>query len=92
MQTANKKPVNPHISLSSFGIMNLLLLAVGYRFPMMVTEVLILRTVHGKTGYYVCPRCGVTMEREFSSFCDRCGQHLCWKNYRKAKAVFPKSN
>lgn len=28
--------------------------------------------------YPVCPRCGITMEREFQQFCDRCGQKLDW--------------
>ena len=29
----------------------------------------------------VCPNCGITMEREYQSFCDRCGQKLAWNLY-----------
>lgn len=38
--------------------------------------------------YYACPRCGLTMEREFTSFCDRCGQRLGWRGYRSAKIIY----
>ena len=61
----------------------------SYRKGMLVNEVMVFETCFGKTGYYVCPRCKITMDREFMSFCDRCGQKLDWKNYRKAKIVYP---
>ncbi len=61
----------------------------SYRKVMLVNEVMVFDTWFGKTGYYVCPRCKITMEREFMSFCDRCGQKLDWKYYRKAKKVYP---
>ncbi len=48
----------------------------SYRQGMPVTEVVIFPSAFGETGYYCCPRCGVTMEREFMAFCDRCGQCL----------------
>ena len=33
----------------------------------------------GKTDLFpVCPRCRNTMERDYQSFCDRCGQCLEW--------------
>ena len=74
----------------SFTVMReFLLWSAGFRFPMPVTEVMVFETVHGKTGYYVCPRCKITMEREYASFCDRCGQRLHWKNCKKAKKVYP---
>ena len=38
--------------------------------------------LYSTTSYYICPRCNVTMEREFIAYCDRCGQCLNWKNYR----------
>lgn len=38
---------------------------------------------------HVCPRCHITLEREFLAYCDRCGQHLGWKGYRNAKIVYP---
>ena len=31
--------------------------------------------------YPVCPRCGITMEREYQHFCDRCGQQLDWSAF-----------
>ena len=74
---------------SSTVMREFLLWSVGFRFPMPVTEVMVFDTVHGKTGYYVCPRCNITMEREYASFCDRCGQRLNWKDCRNAKIVYP---
>ena len=35
--------------------------------------------------YYICPRCDSTLDREYQVCCDRCGQRLEWKGYRKAK-------
>ena len=58
--------------------------AVSYRLPMMVTE---MKVYWNGSSYYVCPRCKITMEREFSGYCDRCGQKLGWKEYRKAKII-----
>jgi len=51
----------------------------SYRRPMIVREALLLPCAHGEELYYVCPRCGLGMEREFVSFCDRCGQRLDWR-------------
>ena len=44
---------------------------LGYRVPMQVTELMVFPYAFRETGYYVCPRCRITMEREFQSFCDR---------------------
>ena len=57
--------------------------AEGYRAPMTVTQ---LRR-YGSAYYYVCPRCKITLDREFMAYCDRCGQCLNWKNYRKAVII-----
>lgn len=57
--------------------------AESYRTPMAVTQV---RKYRNAT-YYICPRCSVTMEREFMAYCDRCGQCLKWKHYRQARVV-----
>ena len=57
--------------------------AEDYRIPIQVTHLHRFRD----TGYYICPRCNTTMEREFMSYCDRCGQCLCWKNYKKALVI-----
>ena len=54
-----------------------------YRIPMQVTRL----KQYRDTSYYICPRCNITMEREFMAYCDRCGQCLSWKNYRKAVAA-----
>lgn len=59
-----------------------------YRKPMKITEAVVQKSLYfGESEYYVCPRCRVTLEREFSAFCDRCGQKLGWKGYRKAKKI-----
>lgn len=65
---------------------NTLLFLASFRCAMSVTEVMVFPS---GWAYYVCPRCSVTVEREFMSYCDRCGQHLDWKGYRKAKVVHP---
>ncbi len=58
--------------------------AEEYRIPMQITE---MKVLSDNNAYYICPRCGTTMEREFCAFCDRCGQKLQWKNYRKARRI-----
>lgn len=67
-------------------VWNYLIFQFGFRQQMPVAEVMI---YSDGTGYYICPRCHVTMDREFVDFCDCCGQHLSWKNYRKAKKISP---
>lgn len=32
----------------------------------------------GNTRYYICPGCGIFLEREFVHYCDSCGQKLNW--------------
>ena len=59
--------------------------AESYRDPMPVTEVLVLPHIVG--GFSVCPRCHTTMEREFQSYCDRCGQRLSWNDFHHAKVI-----
>lgn len=54
--------------------------AMTYRAPMPVIHLKRYR----ETTYYLCPRCKVTLEREFTAYCDRCGQRLSWKKYKKA--------
>lgn len=54
---------------------------ISYRIPLAVTQYVIL----GRDGAYpVCPRCGISIEREYMNYCDRCGQKLSWRNYSKA--------
>lgn len=58
-----------------------------YRVPMRISEVMNFQTFEGESSYYVCPRCKVTMDREFTSFCSRCGQRLDWSDYENATVI-----
>lgn len=53
----------------------------AFRRPMAIVE--IKQFGSGET-YPVCPRCRITMEREYQNFCDRCGQALDWRQYAHA--------
>ena len=57
--------------------------AESYRIPMTVCETMVL----GTYSFAVCPRCKVTLEREYQSYCDRCGQALKWNRYKYVKVV-----
>lgn len=63
--------------------------ARSYRRPMMVRELMVFPAMKQDTSFYVCPRCGRTMEREFMRYCDRCGQRLNWAEYEQAHIVYP---
>ena len=63
--------------------------AHSYRRPMLVRELMIFPDMKQDISFYVCPRCGRTMEREFVSYCDRCGQHLNWAQYEQVQIVYP---
>lgn len=76
----------PQIVFSPVVLGEFLLLLMDYRIKMPVTEVMLFPDGN---SYYVCPRCHITMEREFMNFCDRCGQHLDWKGYKKARILYP---
>lgn len=54
----------------------------SFRLAMTVTH--ILRFPNG-SGYPLCPRCGISLEREFMRYCSCCGQCLGWKSLRHAK-------
>ncbi len=58
--------------------------SVSYRLPMIVSEIYLYRD---KNTYPVCPRCKTTLEREYQSYCDRCGQFLNWDKFDKALIV-----
>jgi len=61
-----------------------LLLSPSYRIPLKVKEVKVL----GFSGEYaVCPKCKATIDREYISYCDRCGQHLDWTCFEDAEIV-----
>lgn len=58
--------------------------AESFRCSMAVTQVYRYRD---GSMYAVCPRCRVTMEREYQSYCDRCGQCLGWASFGRAAVV-----
>ena len=49
--------------------------SVSFRFPKPVIKALLLPN---NDSFPLCPRCGISLEREYMAFCDRCGQHLAW--------------
>lgn len=59
--------------------------AVTYRVPLPVTKVI----AYANDIYPICPRCEVSLEREYMSFCDRCGQKLGWDFFDHAKIIRP---
>jgi predicted amidophosphoribosyltransferase len=56
---------------------------------MQVKEIMVFETHYGPTGFFICPRCKSNMEGSFTAYCDRCGQRLNWKDYRRAKKLYP---
>ena len=62
---------------------------LSFRTSMNVTQIQCFRCVLGHTYFPICPRCRVTLEREYQAFCDRCGQCLNWKNFSKATVILP---
>ena len=54
----------------------LFLKAYTYRVPLPVRNV---RVFENGYAYPICPRCRYTLDREYMSFCDRCGQKLDWR-------------
>ena len=63
--------------------------AALYRTPMRVREIMVFPAMRGRPAFAVCPRCGITMEREYVAYCDRCGQCLSWRDFKKAIIVYP---
>ena len=56
-----------------------LLVELSYRSPLEVCETVYYRKLN--VYFALCPRCKVTIEREYQAFCDRCGQCLSWVPY-----------
>lgn len=58
--------------------------AESYRLPMLVNEYYI-----GHYGIFMryeccipkCPRCSIGIDRDYQSYCDRCGQALDWRDW-----------
>ena len=59
---------------------------VGFRTPMPVVETLLL---NNGDVFPICPRCTISLDREYMKFCDRCGQKLNWREYRNSQVVRP---
>lgn len=76
--------VRPAISVWLVVLLKLLRFFSDYRKALLVKELMVFSD---GTCYYICPRCRITLDREFVSYCDRCGQHLGWREYKKAKVV-----
>lgn len=62
---------------------------LAYRQPLAVTQVRCYHSMTGLTWFPICPRCGCTMEREYQSYCDRCGRLLDWQDFGKAALHLP---
>lgn len=64
---------------------------LSFRIPMPVTQVVCYERYWDcmpKYDYFArCPKCKITMEREYQKFCDRCGQMLDWKEFGKAEVI-----
>lgn len=54
--------------------------AFSYRLPIPVVQVRLYRD----DCYPVCPRCHNSFDREYTQFCDRCGQRLSWELFQFA--------
>lgn len=55
--------------------------ARSYRTPMNIHE----KQVIANCSFAVCPRCKITLEREYQNYCDRCGQALKWQGYSQIR-------
>lgn len=70
----------------AFFITSFLIVAASYRIPIPVTTYV----QYIKDGRYpVCPRCGSSFDREYTAFCDRCGQRLFWFIWYFSKILDP---
>lgn len=62
----------------------------AYRLSLPVNEFLLCRDAFGReSAYYYCPRCDVTLDRDYQAYCDRCGQRLDWRRIDSAKRRNP---
>ncbi len=60
---------------------------LSFRIPMPVSQVILLGAGQETTSFPVCPRCGISLEREFQHYCDRCGQSLSWHGLSHASVI-----
>lgn len=66
-----------------------LFVSAEYRTAKRVREQMVFINSGKENGYYICPRCRCTLDREYVSFCDRCGQKLDWRRCQTARVVYP---
>lgn len=52
--------------------------ALSYRVPSRITHC---RKYGRRDIYPICPRCDMSIDREYQLYCDRCGQKLDWSSY-----------
>ena len=57
---------------------------ITYRIPMHVSDI---RVFQRGTTYAVCPRCRISLDREYMAFCDTCGQKLDWNCFENAEII-----
>ena len=79
-----KETVIERQEYSSRFALSLCYILLGYRAKLQIREAIYLRD----GAYYLCPRCRISLDRDFQVYCDRCGQHLDWTGYRKARVIF----
>ena len=70
----------------------MILALASFRAPMPVAELKVFPDCCDRPDCYICPRCGITTEREFMSFCNCCGQRLDWRNCQNAEMLYPQPN
>ena len=59
----------------------------SYRVPMAVRTVRLIGSGPKASSYPICPKCGRTMDREYQNYCDRCGQALDWRYFKRARVM-----
>ena len=65
--------------------LNKITFELSYRLPLPVKEILLLGN---RDTFPICPSCNITLEREYQSFCDRCGQRLNWDSFENADVIY----
>ena len=58
--------------------------AQNFRIPLTVTHVYV--SCKGSI-FPICPRCLCSLEFEYQTYCDRCGQCLSWNKYDSAVRI-----
>ena len=53
-----------------------------------VTKILVFYESGQNLGFPVCPGCNITLDREYQSYCDRCGCKLNWSNFSNAEIIY----